>query len=56
MPPLINRCIAVEDTRCDGIPENDQVLCPKHFRLKDDDSSNFDIAIVPLDEFNEVLY
>lgn len=54
MAPLIDRCLAVEDVRCDGNPESGQVLCPKHLKLKDE-GSNFDIAIVPLEEFNEVL-
>lgn len=54
MAPLIDRCLAVEENRCDGIPEDDQVLCSYHFELKDKGAS-FGIAIVPLEEFNKVL-
>lgn len=55
MAPLINRCLAVEDVRCNEVPDNDQVLCTRHFAMKDNDEVNFSIAIVPLEEFNKVL-
>jgi len=55
MAPLINRCLAVEDVRCNEVPDDDQVLCPRHFALKDTNEANFSIAIVPLEEFNKVL-
>lgn len=54
MKPLVDRCLAVEDSRCDGKPEGGQVLCPKHLKLKNE-GANFYIAIVPLEQFNEVL-
>jgi hypothetical protein len=54
MDPLIDRCLAVEDTRCEGTPEGGEVLCPKHVKMKDE-GINFDIAIVPLEQFNVVL-
>lgn len=52
LKPLIDRCLAVESTRCTGIPAGGEVLCPRHVQLKDA-GENFLIAIVPLEEFNQ---
>jgi hypothetical protein len=55
MPPLINRCLAVvEDKRCTSTPGDGEVLCAEHCRWRDEDR-DFLIAIVPLEDFNEVL-
>jgi hypothetical protein len=48
--PLTDRCLAVESTRCSGIPTAGQVLCLKHQKMRDI-GANFSIAIIPLDQF-----
>jgi hypothetical protein len=50
--PLIDRCLAVEDSRCTERPNDGQVLCVKHQGMRDA-GANFGIAIVPLSEFND---
>jgi hypothetical protein len=47
------RCLAVErwKSRCDGVPDPGQVLCPIHIEKRDRGEEDYDIAIVPLSEF-----
>lgn len=50
-PSLTDRCLAViAGNRCSGIPTSGQVLCLEHHRMRDA-KQDFDIAIVPIEEF-----
>ena len=50
--PLTDQCLAVEHgVRCEIIPTAGEVLCLKHQQMRDEIKADFDIALIPLEEF-----